>query len=82
LVKLESALDNELISDQVLSILALQIQKGVIITDKAISRICNMFLTSKSESLKEELLFTINSIVRDKLFDRNLIKKVLIHGVE
>jgi hypothetical protein len=70
-----------LISDQVLSIFTLQGQKGQKLSDIVISKILNKFLSINSEPIKQELLSAVSSIIEKKSFDKDLMKKVLFHGI-
>ena len=70
LVKLEKALDNEQISDQVLSIFALQGQKGERLSSNVINIVCNKFLTTDSQFVKQELSSAISSIITPTVFKK------------
>ncbi len=70
-----------MISDQVLSIFTLQGQKGQKLSDIVISKILNKFLSINSEPIKQELLSAVSSIIEKKSFDKDLMKKVLFHGI-
>jgi hypothetical protein len=60
----------------------LQGQKGEELSSKVINKICNKFLTTDSQLVKQELSSAIGSIAgRANNFDKQLIEKALIYGL-
>lgn len=60
----------------------MQGQKGEELSSKVINKICNKFLTTDSQLVKQELSSAIGSIAgRANNFDKQLIEKALIYGL-